>query len=252
MPPAARLADPTTHGAPLAPGPGSLNVVIGGQPAWRTTVDQHACPAVSISGADGVGSVLVGSITVMINGQMACRQGDIVVEKPGLALGPADPIMLGCLTVIIGDVPTFGLIINGVNPSNSVINCGNIVDAVIDRLSGTNDNATAPNQQDGTFDEIAQRHGTNFQWGHSFQDAFDAVQRGGNGTTALIGIQYSGGTASHIVTMTNYNGHAVILEGQDWGAGNPRETITTPDRANQRYNSDGWSNMGIAVLPPAP
>lgn len=32
--PAARLADLTMHGGPLAPGPPSLNVIIGGQPAW--------------------------------------------------------------------------------------------------------------------------------------------------------------------------------------------------------------------------
>ncbi len=102
MPLAARVGDATTHGAPLFPGPGSLNVMIGGQPAWRAEIDQHACPAVSISGADGVGSVLMGSPTVLINGMMACRQLDIVVEKPGLAMGPANPIVMGCPTVIIG------------------------------------------------------------------------------------------------------------------------------------------------------
>jgi len=102
MPPAARVTDPTTHGAPLSPGPGSVNVVIAALAAWRTTIDQHACPATSISGPDGVGSVLLGSPTVWINAQMACRQGDIVVEKPGLAMGPADPILMGCLTVDIG------------------------------------------------------------------------------------------------------------------------------------------------------
>jgi uncharacterized Zn-binding protein involved in type VI secretion len=32
--PAARLGDMTAHGGPLAPGPPSLNVLIGGQPAW--------------------------------------------------------------------------------------------------------------------------------------------------------------------------------------------------------------------------
>jgi hypothetical protein len=65
-------------------------------------IDQHACPAVSISGADGIGSVLMGSPTVWINAQMACRMGDIVVEKPGLALGPMNPIIMGCPTVLIG------------------------------------------------------------------------------------------------------------------------------------------------------
>ena len=44
--PAARVTDLTTHGSPLAPGPGSLDVIIGGLPAWRTLVDFHACPIV--------------------------------------------------------------------------------------------------------------------------------------------------------------------------------------------------------------
>ncbi|MGD0459830.1 MAG: PAAR domain-containing protein [Terriglobia bacterium] len=104
MPPAARVTDPTTHGAPLSPGPGSTNVIIGGLPAWRAMIDQHACPAVSISGADGVGSVMMGSPTVLINNMMACRLGDIVVEKPGLAMGPVNPIIMGEMTVMIGEV----------------------------------------------------------------------------------------------------------------------------------------------------
>ncbi|MDB6077162.1 MAG: motif protein [Akkermansiaceae bacterium] len=33
--PAARVTDSTAHGTPLSPGPGSLNVLIGGLPAWR-------------------------------------------------------------------------------------------------------------------------------------------------------------------------------------------------------------------------
>jgi uncharacterized Zn-binding protein involved in type VI secretion len=102
MPPAARITDLTTHGTPLAPGPGSVDVLIGGLPAWRTNIDQHACPMVNVSGADGIGAVVVGSVTVMIDFQFACRIGDIVVEKPGLAMGPVNPIVMGCPTVIIG------------------------------------------------------------------------------------------------------------------------------------------------------
>lgn len=104
MPPAARVADPTTHGAPLSPGPGSTDVLIGGMPAWRAMIDQHACPAVSITGPDGVGMVMMGSPTVLIDHMMACRMGDIVVEVPGLAMGPMNPIVMGCPTVIIGEV----------------------------------------------------------------------------------------------------------------------------------------------------
>ena len=102
MGPAARLTDMTAHGTPLAPGTGSPTVLIGNLPAWRAIIDQHACPAVSITGADGVGSVLVGSTTVMINMMQACRVGDIVVEKPGSVMGPANPIVAGCFTVVIG------------------------------------------------------------------------------------------------------------------------------------------------------
>jgi len=110
MPPAARVSDSTTHGSPLAPGPGSPNVLIGGMPAWRTLIDQHACPAVSISGADGVGMVQMGSPTVLINNMMACRLGDIVMEIPGLAMGPVNPIIMGEMTVMIGEVGMGGVV----------------------------------------------------------------------------------------------------------------------------------------------
>jgi uncharacterized Zn-binding protein involved in type VI secretion len=110
MPPAARITDSTTHGAPLSPGPGSSNVLIGNLPAWRALIDQHACPAVSVSGADGVGMVMMGSPTVLINNMMACRLGDIVVEVPGLAMGPANPIVMGEMTVMIG-IPGQGAVL---------------------------------------------------------------------------------------------------------------------------------------------
>jgi uncharacterized Zn-binding protein involved in type VI secretion len=95
--PAARIGDQTSHGTPLAPGPGSVNVLIGGRPAWRALSDVHACPLV-----DGVkphvgGVVMVGSTTVFIGGLPAARQGDQVVE-----VGAPNPIALGSPTVMIG------------------------------------------------------------------------------------------------------------------------------------------------------
>ena len=95
--PAARLGDQTSHGTPLAPGIGSINVLIGSKPAWRATTDFHACPLV-----DGVkphvgGVVAVGSTSVLINGLPAARQGDQIVEA-----GAPNAILLGEPTVLIG------------------------------------------------------------------------------------------------------------------------------------------------------
>lgn len=95
--PAARVGDLTSHGTPLLPGPGSPNVLIGGMPAWRATSDTHICPLV-----DGVkphvgGVVAVGSVTVMIGGLPAARQGDMVVEA-----GAPNAIAAGAPTVMIG------------------------------------------------------------------------------------------------------------------------------------------------------
>lgn len=98
MPPAARLSDMTGHGTPLAPGPGSSNVFIGGLPAWRATADFHTCPLVSPGPVPhGGGVVSLGSLTVFINSLPAARQGDSIVES-----GPPNSIVMGCPTVMIG------------------------------------------------------------------------------------------------------------------------------------------------------
>jgi uncharacterized Zn-binding protein involved in type VI secretion len=95
--PAARLADMTSHGTPLDPGPGCPTVLIAGQPAWRAGSDAHVCPLV-----DGVkphvgGVVAVGSVTVVIGGLPAARQGDMVVEA-----GAPNAVAAGAPTVMIG------------------------------------------------------------------------------------------------------------------------------------------------------
>src|SRR5712671_5476088 len=95
--PAARLGDLTSHGTPLGPGPGCPTVLIAGMPAWRACGDTHVCPLV-----DGVkphvgGVVALGSLTVMIGGMSAARQGDMVVEA-----GAPNSIALGAVTVMIG------------------------------------------------------------------------------------------------------------------------------------------------------
>ena len=97
MPPAARVGDQTSHGTPLSPGPGSVNVLIGGMSAWRATADFHACPLVTGTVPHVGGVVAVGSVTVLINNLPAARQGDVIVES-----GPPNTIAMGCPTVLIG------------------------------------------------------------------------------------------------------------------------------------------------------
>ena len=96
MPPAARMGDTTSHGTPLAPGPGSVNVLIGGKPAWRATADFHACPLVTGVVPHVGGVVAMGSTTVLINGLPAARMGDMITEA-----GPPNTIATGEMTVII-------------------------------------------------------------------------------------------------------------------------------------------------------
>jgi uncharacterized Zn-binding protein involved in type VI secretion len=95
--PAARVGDMTSHGTPLSPGPGSVNVLIGGMPAWRAGADFHTCPLVTGLVPHVGGVVAVGSVTVLINNMPAVRQGDAIVEA-----GPPNVIAVGHPTVLIG------------------------------------------------------------------------------------------------------------------------------------------------------
>ncbi len=94
---AARVGDMTAHGTPLAPGPGSVNVLIGGMPAWRAGSDFHTCPLFTGVVPHVGGVVAVGSTSVLIGNLPAARQGDTIVEA-----GPPNTIVMGCPTVIIG------------------------------------------------------------------------------------------------------------------------------------------------------
>lgn len=97
MPMAARLGDLTSHGTPLSPGMGSINVLIGNKPAWRAVADFHTCPLVTGLVPHVGGVVVMGSTTVLINNLPAARQGDQIVE-----VGPPNAIALGEPTVMIG------------------------------------------------------------------------------------------------------------------------------------------------------
>ena len=95
--PAARVGDQTGHGTPLTPGIGSVNVLIGGRPAWRAVADTHICPLFDGPKPHVGGVVAVGSTSVLINNLPAARQGDQVVEA-----GAPNPIAFGEPTVLIG------------------------------------------------------------------------------------------------------------------------------------------------------
>ena len=97
MPPAARVGDMTGHGTPLGPGPGSVNVLIGGMPAFRAGSDFHTCPLFNGPLPHVGGVISMGSTTVLINNLPAVRQGDMITEA-----GPPNSIVMGCPTVMIG------------------------------------------------------------------------------------------------------------------------------------------------------
>lgn len=98
MKPAARSGDMTSHGTPLGPAGGSMNVLIEGMPAWRVGSDIHSCPLSDGPKPHVGGIVSVGSTTVLINNFSASRVGDVITEA-----GLPNIITLGAKFVFIGD-----------------------------------------------------------------------------------------------------------------------------------------------------
>lgn len=97
--PAARVGDMTAHGGTIT-GPGVPTVLIGGMPA-ATMGDMHVCPMVT-PGTPPIphvgGPITIGSTGVFIGGKPAARMGDMAV-----CVGPPSTIILGCMTVLIGE-----------------------------------------------------------------------------------------------------------------------------------------------------
>jgi len=135
-------------------------------------------------------------------------------------------------------------IVDAVNPLSSVVNCGHIIDAVEARLTGSDASATAPAHMDGSDAEIQARFHTQVDMGKTFDQAFEALRNAGPGARAIIFVDYAGG-GGHVIMMANHNGTVGVFEGQDWGAGQPREIIATPERAIQRYNP---SDVGFGIV----
>lgn len=98
--PAARMGDMTAHGGSIVMG--FPTVLIGGMPAARVG-DMHVCPMVTpgVPPIPHVGGPILppGGIGVLIGGMPAARMGDMAV-----CVGPPSTIILGCPTVLIGEV----------------------------------------------------------------------------------------------------------------------------------------------------
>ncbi|MGC5583863.1 PAAR domain-containing protein [Ornithinimicrobium sp. W1665] len=93
MPPAARIADPTTHGGGVAP-PGVPTVLVGGVPA-AVLGDLTTCPMQWSPGVFHGSSVITSaSSTVLVGGRPAARVGD--------RTGCGAVLVQGCPTVLIG------------------------------------------------------------------------------------------------------------------------------------------------------
>ncbi|MES1224766.1 MAG: toxin glutamine deamidase domain-containing protein, partial [Bacteroidota bacterium] len=146
------------------------------------------------------------------------------------------------------DDPSYFLlkIAQGVNPNPSVFdkNCGYIVVAVIDRLKNENSKAIASKDQypEG-FDGLEKMFNTKINWDQGFQEAFDAVKKGGNGTIGIIGLLNIYKNVSHVIVITNKNGTVAIIEGQNGGS-----LYTSADLADIHYNKYRNQRIGFGII----
>ncbi len=101
--PAARIGDTCSHGGAVVVG--CPTVLIGGMPAARMG-DMHVCPMVTpgVPPIPHVGMPIIkGSMGVLIGGMPAARMGDMAT-----CVGPPDTILMGCMTVLIGETMAGG------------------------------------------------------------------------------------------------------------------------------------------------
>jgi uncharacterized Zn-binding protein involved in type VI secretion len=250
--PAARIGDMhicpmVTPGTPPVPhvggpiiGPGIITVVVGGIPA---AVVGDLCTCVGPPDA-----IVLGSIGVLIGNKPAARIGDQCAHGGAISTGLAT-VMIGDIAVGTLTPAQIRVILDVINSSNSVVNCGHIIDFVIAMLRGQG-LGIAPAGGDGTFDQIGARHGTNIDFSSptNFNAIFADLQARGPGSMTLVGIDYNNGS-SHVVVAANVNGQTGIIEGQNWGPGQDRGLITDPAVANARYNSGGGSTIAANAVP---
>lgn len=167
-PPAARVGD--FHGCPMMSGivphvggpiaaPGCPTVLIGGIPAARVG-DMAVCAEAPDTIVRGAPTVIIGGAPAARIGHQTAHGGVIIAGDPSVLIGDGSGPPRG-----IRPGAALSAAAQAVNPTGSVVNCGNIIDAVVVRLRGTDPDATAPAQGDGSFRDIERRFGTKFQWG---------------------------------------------------------------------------------------
>ena len=88
MPAAARLFEVTNHPGMIM-GPGAATVFINSLPAVRVT-DQHICMLPPLAGPHPPNKIVQGSVTVLIEGQPAARQGDLTACGAAIVTGSPD------------------------------------------------------------------------------------------------------------------------------------------------------------------
>lgn len=99
-PRAARVGEMLLHGNRALPGPGSKDVLIGGQRALTVVHAVASCPCTTTLGVPHAPqrTWTTWNTSVLVNGELLLREGDWVLEAPG---GP-NPIIGGMPTVFAG------------------------------------------------------------------------------------------------------------------------------------------------------
>ena len=147
------------------------------------------------------------------------------------------------VTVIHEPEGPLGEIAKEVNPTNDGKNCVYIVYAVVARLRGIDPKAVAPA---GAYrfdsDKINKLFKIKFQSG-DFNEIFDRVIRGGDGTIAIVRIMFPNGTG-HVVVIANFKGQVGIIEAQD-----PKQLITSPEDADAYCNARGDNSISYGIVP---
>ncbi|MBV8101761.1 MAG: PAAR domain-containing protein [Verrucomicrobia bacterium] len=153
MPPAARVTDPVSHPLPpvLSPGPGSLNVLIGGLPAWRgipaaaaaglqvakqasdATIKTAEAASLAASGTPGAPAAKAAEQTTKATA--ASTMGSAITSAAGgadihtcttpLPVPPHGPgvVIDACPTVLINNLPAARMgdtILEAVGPPNKI------------------------------------------------------------------------------------------------------------------------------------